>query len=117
LYEDAAKFTVPYAGTESPEIVTVVLPGLEIVAEALGSLKVNSNVLLPVKGVAFGIDTEMVFGVESFSAHCKLPDSLEKSLPVVAVPAAVAYETLTAEVVPPVRLTTTETDFALWATV
>jgi hypothetical protein len=83
--EDAPKLNVPRATALSPVMVTTAEPGLDTCAVALGAVSITSNVLLPKKGVAVPMGMETVFGVESFSAHCKTPDLLEKSLPATAV--------------------------------
>jgi L-asparaginase/Glu-tRNA(Gln) amidotransferase subunit D len=66
-------------------MVTTAELGLDTCAEALGAVSITSNVLSPENGVAVPMGMEIVFGVESFSAHCNTPDLFEKSLPATAV--------------------------------
>ena len=90
MKEDAPKLNVPGASVPAPVMVTTAAPGVDTCAELLGALSIIWNVLLPVNGVAVTMGIDMVFEVESFSAHCKTPDWLEKSLPATAVCATVA---------------------------
>ena len=83
--EDAPKLRVPRAICLSPVMVTTAEAGLDTCAAGLGAVSSTSNVLLPKNGVAVPMGMEIVFGVESFSAHCKTPDLLAKSLPATAV--------------------------------
>jgi hypothetical protein len=55
--------------------VTVALPGLPTEAFALGSTRMTPNALLPWNGAALLMGTEIVFGVESFSAHYNVPST------------------------------------------
>ena len=69
---------MPSAATASPEIVTAAPPGLAIRADALGLLRRTSNDLLPKNGVTLLMGTEIIFDVESFSAHLSVPESTGK---------------------------------------
>jgi len=63
----------PTAADPSPLIVTLALPGLAIVAPALGWDSATVKDLLPVNGVVFMIATEKVFGLASPSAQLNVP--------------------------------------------
>jgi hypothetical protein len=65
--------SAPTGAEASPLIVTLALPGLLIVAPALGCDSATLNDLLPVNGVVFMMATENVFACASPSAQVKVP--------------------------------------------
>jgi len=65
----------PTAAVAPPEIVTVAVPGFPRLTEALGLLSTTSKVFSPENGAALLTGTEIVLGVESFSAHCNVPEA------------------------------------------
>ena len=66
---DAESCVLPAGAAASPLMVTLVMPGLLMVAPGLGLDSATVNALLPEKGAAFKMPTENPFGVASPSAH------------------------------------------------
>lgn len=97
-------------------MLTVAVAGVPRAAPVLGSDRETVKVLLPLKGVALLIGIVMLCVDVSFAAQLKVPDVELKSVPAVAVPFAVAYATVTAEV-EALRVMLKETVPALCATV
>jgi len=83
------------------------VPGLLIVAPALGPESATVKVLLPENGVAVLTATENDFAAVSPSAHFNVPVAAVKSVPPTAVPLFVEYETLAEPLDPPTRFAVT----------
>lgn len=105
VYVEADKASAPTAGAAAPEIVTVALPGLAMLAPALGLERATVNVLFPVNGVASLTGIAKDFGEVSPLAHFRVPVLPVKAVPAGAVPLEVEYATLAAPEEPSMRST------------
>lgn len=107
----------PPPGVWLPLIVIVAVADEPSVAPPVGFERFSAKDLDPLNGVELESATVTVFAAASPLAQLKMPLAAVNSLPAAAVPAAVAYATLTAPSLPCVRTTVSVTEPADCATV